>query len=311
MDSNETACDTLRRNFPNSRVFTSTLLDFLIKVKKGWIDIDLSGIILLHASPPCQAFSRIYTSGGVNDPTNAKCTIDFLEVAKFLQPPFITMENVEGILDEAVVHRTTNTKNSYLKTVMSELISMNYSVRIYKLRASDFGDPTKRDRIILFAAKEGWKLPACPAPTHGNDKGLAPVTTCRDVLKELHEIDPVTDDRLVTLKDGRQVWGHFEERTVFTRKHEQYESLTADEPAITIRKKNPVKHYLRKRFITIHERSRLVSFPSGYMFEGNHEDCCNQIGNAVPVKLAGAIGRSVMDSYQLGIHETDGKNGVF
>eukprot|EP00956_Cyclotella_meneghiniana_P040782 scaffold204826_cov38-Cyclotella_meneghiniana.AAC.1 len=211
VDSNETACDTLRRNFPNSEVHTLTLLEFLKRVKSRIIDIDLSRIIQTHGSPPCQAFSRINTSGGVDDVTNAKCTLDFLEVAKYVQPPFITMENVE-----------------------------DYNVRICKLRASDFGDPTKRDRIILFAAKRVWKLPACPAPTHGNGKGLAPLTTCRIALKELVKIDSAADDRnssvrMVTLKDRRELRGHFEEHTILIEKHETYESLKADELAITIR----------------------------------------------------------------------------
>ena len=157
---------------------------------------------------------------------------------------------------------------------MSELISIDYNVRICKLRASDFGDPTKRYRILLFAAKRGWKLPACPVPTHGNDKSLVPVTTCRDALKELEEIDPAADDRVVTLDDGRQVWGHFEERTVLTERHEIYETLKADKPAITIRKKNPVKHYNGKRFITIHERSRLMSFPSERKLLQSNWECC-------------------------------------
>ncbi|KAL3795704.1 LOW QUALITY PROTEIN: hypothetical protein ACHAWO_004289 [Cyclotella atomus] len=38
------------------------------------------------------------------------------------------------------------------------------------------------------------------------------------------------------------------------------------------------------------------------MFEGFHQDCCDQIGNGVPVKLAEAIGRAVMESYWLAYH---------
>jgi DNA (cytosine-5)-methyltransferase 1 len=285
-----------------------TLEDFLEKVKSGRICIDLSRIVLLHGSPPCQGFSRVNTSGGINDATNAQCTLDFLEVAKFVQPPFVSMENVPGLLDDALVHGTSNTKSSYLKTLLSELISMSYSVRVCKVVASDFGDPTKRERVILLAAKKGWKLPSCPKPTHGSGHGLAPVVTCSDILKELETVNPVSNDGFVTLQDGREVWGHFIEKTMLTENSEGYESLKANEPAITIRKKNPVKHYSLDRYITILERSRLMSFPYGYEFEGSHQDCMDQIGNAVPVRLASAIGRSVMESYRLGRHETLSNN---
>lgn len=278
-----------------------TLTTFLERVKSR--RIDLARIVYLHMSPPCHAFSRINTSGGINDAINAQCTLESLEAVKLLKPLFVTMENVMGLLDERLVHGTSNTKNSYLKTVLCELDRMGYDVRVNKVVASDFGDPTKRERVILFAAKKGWKLPSCPTPTHGSGHGLAPVLTCSDVLKELETVDPVSNDRLVTLQDGRGVWGHFKEKTILTEKYDSYESLKANEPAITIRKNNPVRHYSQDRYITILERSRLMSFPYDYVFEGSHQDCLDQIGNAVPVRLAAASGRSVMESYRLGRHE--------
>jgi DNA (cytosine-5)-methyltransferase 1 len=305
VDSNESACETLKRNFPDSKVHTLKIEDFLDRWKRGRFRIDRS-VIWLHGSPPCQAFSAINTSGGVNDATNASATLDFLEVAKYAQTPFVTMENVPGILHDTLVHGTNGTKNSYLKRVIIGLIELGYSVRICKVRASDFGDPTQRERIILFASKRGWKLPSSPVPTHGNVNGLVPVVTCRDALKELEKIDPVSDDEWATLADGREVWGHWEKST-FTDKFEEYESLKADETAITIRKKNPVKHYLLDRFVTILERARLMSFPDDYIFEGSPQECCDQIGNAVPVRLAEAIGRAVMESYRLGRHSSPSK----
>jgi DNA (cytosine-5)-methyltransferase 1 len=216
------------------------------------------------------------------------------------------MENVPGIFDVKLVCGTKSTKNSYLKRVIIGLIKLGYSVRICNVRASDFGDPTKRPRVILFASKRGWKLPSCPVPTHGNADRLAPFVTCRDALKELEKIDPVSDDALATLADGRKVWGHWKKSTS-TDNFNDYESLKADETAITIRKKNPVKHYMHDRFITILERARLMSFPDDYVFEGLPQECCDQIGNAVPVRLAEAIGRAVMESYRLGRHSSPSK----
>lgn len=305
VDNNETACNTLRRNFPQSKVFTMPLVTFLVKLKSGRIKIDLSRIVLIHGSPPCQAFSRVNTSGGSDDVMNAECTLEFLELVKYVQPPLVTMENVLGITDDTTVHGTDSTKSSYLKRVVSELVGVGYSVRLCKLTSSDYGDPTRRERIVLFAAKKGYKLPSCPAPTHGSENsGLLPIVSCSDALNDLSEIQPVPDDGLVTLKDGCKVWGHFVERTELTEKHECYDRLKANEPAITIRKNNQVKHYLLNRFITILERARLMSFPDDYVFEGSHQDVRDQIGNAVPVKLAEAIGRAVMESYRAGKHSS-------
>jgi site-specific DNA-cytosine methylase len=75
----------------------------------------------------------VNTSGGVNDATNAEVTLEFLEVTKYAQLPFVTMENVPGILHDTLVHGTDTTKISYLKGVMSGLIELGYSVRICTL----------------------------------------------------------------------------------------------------------------------------------------------------------------------------------
>ena len=48
---------------------------------------------------------------------------------------------------------------------------------------------------------------------------------------------------------------------------------------------------------------RLQSFPDSFRFFGDRGDVLDQIGNAVPVNLAEAIGKSVMESYRLGRDE--------
>lgn len=58
-------------------------------------------------------------------------------------------------------------------------------------------------------------------PTHGNADDLAPVVTCRDALRELEKIDPVSDEKLATLADGSKVWGYWE-KTAFSDKFEGY-----------------------------------------------------------------------------------------
>ena len=48
------------------------------------------------------------------------------------------------------------------------------------------------------------------------------------------------------------------------------------------------------RYYTVREGARLQTFPDNYRFIASWSESMRQIGNAVPVKLAEVIGRSVL-----------------
>ena len=54
-------------------------------------------------------------------------------------------------------------------------------------------------------------------------------------------------------------------------------------------------HPTEHRGISLREAALLQTFPHNYMFEGNYGQTEQQIGNAVPVRMAMALGLVVMD----------------
>ena len=48
------------------------------------------------------------------------------------------------------------------------------------------------------------------------------------------------------------------------------------------------------RYFTVRESARVQTFPDDYLFSGSWTEAMRQIGNAVPVSLAAAVGESVM-----------------
>lgn len=50
----------------------------------------------------------------------------------------------------------------------------------------------------------------------------------------------------------------------------------------------------RCRYYTVRESARLQTFPDDYLFSGSWTEAMRQIGNAVPVNLAAAVGASIM-----------------
>mgnify|MGYP000507314458 FL=1 len=49
------------------------------------------------------------------------------------------------------------------------------------------------------------------------------------------------------------------------------------------------------RYFTVREAARIQTFPDKYIFDGSWTEAMRQIGNAVPVKLAEIVGKSVSD----------------
>lgn len=182
------------------------------------------------------------------------------------------------------------------------LLHQEYQVRLCKrLNAKNYGDPQDRERVIIFASKKGYVLPSAPLPTHGNELHLRKVVTVRDILSDLESIEP-TQDGKVWLNDGTEARGHYIKKPIVD-KHEPDEELQPDLPAQTIRKKNKLVHYNRKRYATVLERARLMSFPDDYVFAGTQGVQSDQIGNAIPIRFATAIANAVKESFKLGLHE--------
>jgi DNA (cytosine-5)-methyltransferase 1 len=75
--------------------------------------------------------------------------------------------------------------------------------------------------------------------------------------------------------------------------------LSMDEPSLTLtcapaQKQTERCHPTETRPLTVREYARIQTFPDYWEFEGNMNDQYKQIGNAVPVNLAFAIGRSLI-----------------
>ena len=292
VEMNATCCKTLTKNF-EGRVFQVDVAKLLPKLES----IDTSEIVNIHASPPCQGFSSANTGGGINDRQNKGCTQDFLEIVAYIQPLFVSMENVPGLDSKRRLNGTDRENRAYLQTVIATLLSLGYNVSKTMTMASNFGDPQDRKRLILFASKQGYMLPAL-LHTHGvgTNKGLV---TAGDVLLDLEDIKPNCDGNIII--NGKFVEGHCCEDTEYKSISDKDVRLKANQPAGTLTKKNKIVHYKHDRYLTLLEYKRLMSFPDDHVICGGKEEIRDQIGNAVPCRFAEAIGKAVMRSYRSSI----------
>ena len=118
---------------------------------------ELYHLDILDGSPPCTTFSMAgdrEESWGVKKKFRegqAEQTLDdlsfhFIETAKKLQPKFVIMENVEGLLlGEAW---------QYVQRIYSEFDIAGYNVNHYLLKGESLGIPQTRHRVFFVAARK-------------------------------------------------------------------------------------------------------------------------------------------------------------
>jgi DNA (cytosine-5)-methyltransferase 1 len=288
VENNSSAAGTLRLNNPKSVIFEEDVNVFLKKAddpyyigmypQKGDYDH-------IHSSSPCQGFSDANRHGGKNDEKNNELAYVFVEAVRKALPPTASFENVTGMLGEKWGRR------KYLQKIVARLRALDYNVRGCILRASDYGDPQKRERLFLFAALNDRKLPSVPPKTNVK-------VSFKEILRDLENVEPVEGNGLVRVPQG-WVYDHGIDGTGL--KSEKAESVHLsqhpDGVAPTVLRQKGIKHWSQPRDLTVRERARLQKLPDSHIFCGSASDRRNQIGNAVSVGLATAVAMSIMKSH--------------
>lgn len=152
--------------------------------------IKKSDIYLFAGCPPCQNFSRKNPNNARKKTTERKRLLfEFLRVIEELEPPFILMENVSGIMTESN------------KEILDEFLTRlrkRYMVVHGILNSADYGVPQIRKRFVLHAARNdiykkltesGFEF-GLPKPTHSGKgcDGLLPWRTVREAIGDLPAI---------------------------------------------------------------------------------------------------------------------------
>ncbi|EOY32386.1 Chromomethylase 3, putative isoform 2 [Theobroma cacao] len=116
---------------------------------------------VICGGPPCQGisgFNRFRNKENpLQDEKNKQLKV-FMEIVEYLKPKFVLMENVVDIVKFA---------EGFLgRYALSQLIHLNYQVRMGMMAAGAYGLPQFRMRVFLWGARPTEKLPQYPLPTH-------------------------------------------------------------------------------------------------------------------------------------------------
>jgi len=127
---------------------------------------------------PCQGFSISNIKRSMDDERNFLYK-EMLRIIKDKQPKYFLAENVKGLLSMQ--------KGKVIKMIVEDFRSIGYEVDYKLLKASDYGVPQHRERVIIIGNRLGLKNPF-PKKTHGEDKGLLPFVTTEESVGFLSDV---------------------------------------------------------------------------------------------------------------------------
>lgn len=279
---------------------------------------------MICGGPPCQPFSTAGKRLGINDPRGS-LFMDFIRMIDYIKPRFFIMENVKGIVSAPLKHvpveeRDGNDPEQQLGTVLDVILSefnkLGYKTVYGILDAVNYGVPQFRERFILIGSRDNEDI-FLPVPTHfqmhqdPNYRWKTVGEAIKDLENEDGECGKLTPERKKYLRmvpEGGN-WKDLPQEVIREAMGGAYESgggkvgfyrrLSYAQPSPTIttapaQKATMLCHPIQDRPLSVHEYARIQQFPEEWVFTGTTAAKYKQIGNAVPVGLAKAIGEAVI-----------------
>lgn len=295
------ACDTLRANHPEWNVLQEDIHKVDFRPLQGQVDLLTGGF-------PCQAFSFAGKKGGFKD-TRGTLFFELARAVSEIHPRVFLCENVKGLLS----HDNGRT----LDTIKNAIAELGYTlVDPRVLKAVMFQVPQKRERLFLVAVRNDIAPLAefhWPSPYHRvvtlRDAFFRGILYDQDVPQSEGQEYPERKRRVMEMVPEGGDWRDLPEdvqREYMGRsfylgggKTGMARRLSMDEPSLTLtcapaQKQTERCHPIETRPLTVREYARIQTFPDDWHFMGSMSDKYKQIGNAVPVNLAWAMGRALV-----------------
>ncbi|MCM1517422.1 MAG: DNA (cytosine-5-)-methyltransferase [Pseudoflavonifractor sp.] len=295
------ACETLRYNRPRWNVVEGDIHDIDFTPFSSMVDFLSGGF-------PCQAFSYAGKRLGFEE-TRGTLFFELARAVKEMRPKVFMGENVRGLLE----HDGGRTMQT-IRNVISELGYTLVEPRV--LRAIQYDVPQKRERLILVAIRNdiapyvSFQWPSvghhvrtlrdafCKGDLFPTDVPLSEGQRYPEAKRRVMELVPEGGDWRDLPEDVARDYmkGSF---TLGGGKTGMARRLAMDEPSLTLtcapaQKQTERCHPIETRPLTVREYARIQTFPDDWHFCGNMAAQYKQIGNAVPVNMAWALGRSLM-----------------
>lgn len=318
LDIDPDAQSTFTTNFPKATFSNKSITKLKEEELKKTLEKHRKSYKLFCGCAPCQPFTKQNTESPKRE-TRKSLLSQFGRIIERHVPDFVFVENVPGM------QKVPTSKRGPFPEFEALLKKLDYKITYGVIAAQDYGAPQLRRRFVLLASKHGEIT--IPKATHGDNR-KNPYKTVRDAIADLPPISAgehysdskILNHRAASLSEinmrrirasqhnggGRNNWPKklwpkcYKPRadgSVHTGHTDCYGRLWWDRPAtgLTTRcisySNGRFGHPEQDRALSIREAARLQGFDDDFVFMGNLNSMAKQIGNAVPVDLAHAMGR--------------------
>jgi DNA (cytosine-5)-methyltransferase 1 len=329
IDIDPVACETYRANHPHTVVWNR---DICTVTGEEIRTITGNKRIIVAGGSPCQSWSEFKleikgSKTGVED-ERGRLIYEYLRIVEELQPDVIVFENVPFMVSEQHLPEFQKFRQK-----LQERTGLILEYKI--LNALDFGQAQLRERVIMIGTKPNIPNPfQFLKPINGPKTLREALANCppseyfhfkktdAEIMKKIGEgqcwnvLQPHEayaamgkDYRGICLDCGHSFIGtnrcpkcqstNFKNGKGVTS---YYRRLSFDKPAYTIcavptnKAHGMLAHPTEQRCLSIRECARLQGFPDDYVFKGNIFEQQRQIGNAVAVGKARAIGLAIIEA---------------
>lgn len=268
---------------------------------------------ILCGGPPCQPFSTAGKRLGINDPRGS-LFMDYVRMVDETRPRFFVFENVKGLTSIAV--DKSGTPGGVLDIILSEFHRIGYKTVYGVLDAVHYGVPQFRERLIILGSRDNENI-FLPAPTHFMKHQLKEMKwrTLGDTIRDLEDnpgsCTQFSEERLRYLRmvpeggNWRDLPAELQPEAMGGAwksgggKVGFYRRLSYSQPSPTVvtspvQKATMMCHPTKDRPLSVKEYARIQQFPDNWKITGTITNQYKQIGNAVPVGLAEAVGMALI-----------------
>ncbi len=325
---NDKACrKTIARNRPDIALLGDVWNYSAEEFKKAAGLKPKDTVDLIVGGPPCQSFSTAGARRGFKD-QRGNALLRYVELILDLKPRYAVIENVRGLLSAPLVHKPHSERGAgwnpgkeerpggAMHYVISLLRKGGYQISFNLYNSANFGVPQVRERVVIICHRGNDKVPhLMPTNSQHGEFGLKKWITLRDAIWDIrnseHDHVDFPEKRLRyyrLLKPG-QYWKHLPKRLQVEALGNSFHSgggktgffrrLDWKKPSCTLvtspnMPATDICHPEMDRPLSIQEYKRVQQFPDSWVVCGSLSDQYRQIGNAVPVGLGTAIGRTIL-----------------
>jgi DNA (cytosine-5)-methyltransferase 1 len=280
------------------------------------------GVDLVAGGPPCQPFSMGGKAAGMNDVRDM--FPQAIRAVAEAQPRAFIFENVRGLLRPAFSNYVEyiRLQMEFPEFPVSENVSwdqnlarlqrhkerigktvdgLRYRVHVHQANAADYGVPQHRHRVFFIGFRADlpteWSF---PKPTHADLNSATIRKSGQKFLPWLTLQEAIRDLPQPSERASKKWHNHILQNGA--KSYPGHTGSPLDRPAKALKAgahgvpggENMILFPDGSvRYLTVRESARVQTFPDNYVFLGSWTEAMRQLGNAVPMKLAEIVGRSV------------------